>query len=97
VRAKSAGSSSGDAGFRIQPVTLPLVVAAVAPNSSAATQGMKVGDRVLSIDGASLQGVLPAGAMTLIGNHKPGTTVTVGIDRAGTPTTLTLPVTASAD
>ncbi|MDB4959124.1 MAG: hypothetical protein JWO36_6693 [Myxococcales bacterium] len=97
VRAKFAGSSAGDAGFRIKPVTLPLVVAAVAPSSAAATQGMKLGDRVLSIDGASLQGLLPAGAMTLIGNHKPGTTVTVGIDRAGTPTTFTLPVTASAD
>ena len=97
VRAKFAGSSPGDAGFRIKPVTMPLVVAAVAPNSAAATQGIKVGDRVLSIDGASLQGLLPAGAMTLIGNHKPGTTVTVGIDRAGKPTTFTLPVTASAD
>jgi hypothetical protein len=96
VRAKFAGSP-GDAGFRIKPVTLPLVVAAVAPNSAAATQGIKPGDRVLAIDGASLQGLLPAGAMTLIGNHKPGTTVTVAIDRAGTPTTFTLPVTASTD
>jgi protocatechuate 3,4-dioxygenase beta subunit len=96
VRVKSAGSP-GSAGFRIKPETLPLVVAAVEPNSAAATQGMKVGDHVISIDGATLQGLLPQGAMTLLGNHKPGTTVTVGIDRAGTPTTFKLPVTASPD
>jgi hypothetical protein len=36
VRAKS--SSSGNAGFRIKPVTLPLVISAVELNSAAATQ-----------------------------------------------------------
>jgi len=96
VRAKY-GSSPGNAGFRIKPVTLPLVVVSVEPNSAAATQGLKAGDRVVTIDGASLQGLLPAGAMTLIQNHKPGTTVSVGIDRAGTPTTFKLPVVASPD
>ena len=95
VRAKT--SSPGDAGFRIKPVTLPLVIAAVEPNSAAATQGMKVGDRVVTIDGAPVQGLLPAGAMTLVGNHKPGTTVSVGIDRGGAPVTFKLPVTASPD
>lgn len=95
VRAKSA--AVGDAGIRIKPVTLPLVLAAVDPASSAAQQGLKVGDRVVTIDGASVQGLLPAGAMTLIGNHKPGTTVSVGIDRAGTATTFKLPVVASPD
>jgi len=95
VRAKS--SSPGDAGFRIKPVTLPLVVLAVDPSGAAATQGMKVGDRVVTIDGASVQGLLPAGAMALIGNHKPGTTVSVGIDRADTPMTFNLPVKASPD
>jgi S1-C subfamily serine protease len=58
---------------------------------------MKVGDRVVTIDGAPVQGLLPAGAMTLVGDHKPGTTVSVGIDRGGTPVTLELPVTASPD
>lgn len=93
----TSGSSPGNAGFRIRPVTLPLVVNSIEPGSAAATQGMKVGDRVISIDGASLDGVLPGGAMTLVGNHKPGTIVTVGIDRGGPPTIFKLPVTASAD
>jgi hypothetical protein len=35
--------------------------------------------------------------MALIGNHKPGTTVAVGIDRGGTVTTFKLPVIASPD
>lgn len=96
VRVKS-GTTPGDAGVRIKPVTLPLTIAVVDPDSAAAAQGIKAGDRVVSIDGASLQGVLPAGAMTLIANHKPGTIVTVGIDRGGTVTTYKLPVVASPD
>ena len=95
VRSKTA--SPGDAGVRIRPVTLPLVLAAVAPNRSAAQQGLKVGDRVVSIDGAPVQGLLPNGAATLIGNHKPGSTVSIGIDRAGTVTVFKLPVVASPD
>jgi C-terminal processing protease CtpA/Prc len=58
---------------------------------------MKVGDRVTAIDGAPVQGLLPAGAMALVGNHKPGSTVSVTVDRGATPTTFKLPVTASAD
>ena len=85
----------GEAPF--ERAKLPLVIAAVEPNSAAATQGMKVGDRVVTIDGAPVQGLLPAGAMTLVGNHKPGTTVSVGIDRGGTPVAFKLPVTASPD
>jgi hypothetical protein len=95
VRVKSA--SAGYAGIRIRPVTLPLVINAVEPNSSAATQGIHVGERVVAIDGGSLAGVLPAGAMTLIANHRPGTTVSIAIDRGGTVTTYKLPVVASPD
>lgn len=50
-----------------------------------------------AIDGAPVQGLLPAGAMWLIGNHKPGSIVNVGVTRGGTPATFKLPVTASAD
>jgi hypothetical protein len=95
VRIKPA--SAGYAGIRIRPVTLPLVINSVDPNTAAAQQGIKAGERVVAIDGASLAGILPMGAMTLIGNHKPGTTVTIGIDRGGTVTTFKLPVTASPD
>ena len=90
-------SSPGDPGFRLRPLVLPLVVNFVAPKSAAETQGMKVGDRVISIDSASVQGLLPGPASALIGNHKPGSTVTIGIDRGGQPTIFKLPVTASPD
>lgn len=90
-------TTPGDAGFRIKPLVLPLVVVDVTPNSSAATQGMKPGDLVTSIDGTAVQGLLPAGAMTLIGNHAPGSTVTVGIARGSTALTFKLPVVASPD
>jgi hypothetical protein len=95
VRVKS--QSPGDAGIRIRPVTLPLVIGAVDPASAAAKEGIKAGERLVLIDGAPVQGLLPAGAMALIGNHKPGTTVTIGIDRAGTVATFKLPVVASPD
>ena len=95
VRIKSG--SAGYAGIRIRPVTLPLVINAVEPNSAAAQQGIEASDRVAAIDGASLQGVLPMGAMALIANHKPGTTVSIAIDRDGQVTAFKLPVVASPD
>jgi len=94
VRIKT--QTAGDAGIRIRPLTLPIVVNWVAPNSVAEKQGIKAGDRVVTIDGASVAGLLPAGAMTLIANHKAGTTIAIGIDR-GTVTTFKLPVVASGD
>ena len=51
------GAQAGDAGFRIKPIVIPLVVNDVTPGSAAATQGLKVGDVVVSIDGVTLQGV----------------------------------------
>jgi hypothetical protein len=78
------GGSPGDAGFMIIPGTLPLTVGPVAPSGPAAAAGLRTGDQVLTIDGKSLEGVLPAGAMVLIANHHRGTTVTLGISRAGT-------------
>ncbi len=94
VRSKF-GASPGDAGFQIRPMQLPLIVNSVRPGSGAAAQGVKVGDLVTSIDGQSLQGVMPMGASFLLQNHKPGTTVTVVLDRGGTPLTVKLPVTAA--
>jgi hypothetical protein len=82
------GGSPGDAGFVLVPDVLPLTVGPVAPGGPAAAAGLRTGDQVLTIDGKSLGGVLPAGAMVLVENHHRGSTVTVGISRGGTPQTI---------
>jgi S1-C subfamily serine protease len=92
--ANKFGATPGDAGFKIRPIVLPLVVNDVAPSGPAATQGMKAGDILVTIDGASLQGLLPMGAGFLIGNHKPGSVVIIGVERNGTALTFKIPVVA---
>ena len=86
------GATPGDAGIRIRPIVLPLVIDDVYPGGPAAGQGVKPGDLLVSIDGAPLQGVLPMGAGFLIGNHKPGTTVVIGAQRNGAPLTFKVPI-----
>ncbi|HUS30043.1 MAG TPA: sigma-70 family RNA polymerase sigma factor [Kofleriaceae bacterium] len=89
-----ANPPPSDPGFRIRPMTLPLVIAAVDPGSPAATAGLKMGDVVLSIDGTSVKGLIPSGAMMLAWNHKPGTTIAVGVDRGGKQETISFAVRA---
>lgn len=91
VRA-SFGTAPGDAGFMIAPVLLPVIVGDVLPNGPAAAAGLRVGDRVVTIDDVSVQGLLPDGAMFLVANHRPGTVVTLGISRDGTVQTIKIPV-----
>jgi RNA polymerase sigma factor (sigma-70 family) len=83
-----------DVGFKIRPMALPLTIAAVEPASPAAAAGLKVGDVLLTIDGASVAGLIPSGAMTLAWNHKPGTTIVLGVERGGKPVTVQFPVKA---
>ncbi len=78
-------SPPSDIGFQITPITLPLVVRSVDPAGPAAAGGLAAGDRVITIDGASLAGLLPFSAMVLALNHRPGSTMTLGIERAGAP------------
>jgi len=82
VRATPSGSP-GSIGLMLTPNTLPLTVGALAPGGPAAVAGVHTGDQVTSVDGLSLHGVVPEGVMVLIMNHKPGSTVTLGISRAG--------------
>jgi hypothetical protein len=82
------GGSPADAGFMIVPDTLPLTVGPVAPTGAGAAAGLRTGDQVLTIDGKSLDGVLPDGAMVLVANHHRGSTVTLGISRGGTVQTI---------
>lgn len=93
VRAVAEAPPS-DPGFMLAPFTLPLTVGDVLPNGAAASAGLRVGDRLVTIDGASLQGLLPQAVMVFLFNHMPGTTVTLGIERAGAAQTIRLPVTA---
>ena len=86
------GGAPGDAGFILAPGTLPVTVGGVLPNGPAATAGLRPGDQVVSIDGVALQGLLPQGAMTLIMNHRPGTTVLVGLQRGGATQTVKIVV-----
>ena len=81
-----------DPGFRIRGLTLPLVIAAVDATGPAKAGGLAVGDKVVTIDGTSVAGLLPGGAMMLAWNKRPGTTLVMGIERAGAPMTIKIVV-----
>jgi RNA polymerase sigma factor (sigma-70 family) len=72
------GASPGDVGFTLKFGVLPPTVAQVDPKGPAATS-LVPGDQLVTIDGMSLQGMLPVGVMTLLMNHKPGSTVVLGL------------------
>jgi hypothetical protein len=90
----TSGAVRGNAGFSLTPLTLPLRINRVDPGGAAAAAGVRDGDQLVAIDGSSVQGMLPLGAMWLIWNQRPGTTVTLSIERAGVPMTFKLPVVA---
>jgi RNA polymerase sigma factor (sigma-70 family) len=87
-----AAASPSDAGFMIAPGLLPITVADVVPNGPAATAGLRAGDQLVTIDGISLQGVLPQGAMFLVTNHRAGTVATLGIVRGAVSQTIKISV-----
>lgn len=83
LKAVKAQPPPSHVGYRIKPLTLPLVIASVDAGGPADKGGLEVGDLVTAIDGQSVEGLLPAGAMMLAWNHRPGTTLTVGVTRGG--------------
>ena len=87
-----AAASPSDAGFLPERGLLPITVGDVVPNGPAATAGLRAGDQLVTIDGMSLQGVLPAGALFLVMNHRPGTVATLGILRGRAAQTIKIPV-----
>lgn len=97
LRAVRAVPPPSDVGFRIKPMTLPLVIATVDAGGPAKAGGLAVGDIVTSIDGQSVAGLLPGGAMMLAWNHRPGTTVTVGVERNGAPHSIKIVAQAPAN
>src|SRR5215467_2991172 len=60
-------------------------IAAIEPNSPAAAAGFKVGDVIVSIDGARIDNF---GDVQRIVNFSPGLTLTIMVDRSGTKYTL---------
>jgi len=94
LQAVRAMPPPSDPGYRIKPLTLPLVIASVDSPGPAKTAGLLPGDRLVSIDGTSVGGLLPAGAMMLAWNHRPGTTLVLGIERNGAPMTIKIVVAA---
>jgi len=89
------GATPGNAGFLLNRGLLPISVSLVDPNGPAAKAGLVAGDQLVTIDGQSLQGMLPPGARTLIMNHHPGTTLVLGVDRGGTARTIAITVSGS--
>jgi len=83
VVARDAGARHSNSGFMLWRTRLPITVSWIEPGGPAASSGLAIGDRVVAIDGASVQGMLPATATVVLGNYRPGTTVAVGIERGG--------------
>jgi hypothetical protein len=89
------GTVRGDAGFSLTPMRLPLQLARVDPAGGAAAQGARDGDQLVAIDGASVRGMLPLTAMFVVMNHRPGTTVSIDVLRAGAPMSFKIPIVAA--
>jgi len=74
------------------PITLPLTVNTVDAGGPAAAAGVARGDHVVMIDGQSVDGMLPAGAMTMMFNHAAGSTISLGLERGGATRAVKLTV-----
>ena len=84
-------ASTDDHGFAIDPLALPVVVGGITPSGTAAVAGLRVGDLVVAIDGVPVQGLLPDGVITLVGNHPRSAPLMMTVSRAGATKTITLP------
>lgn len=82
VRATS-GNAPANVGFDLVPLNLPITVNTVEPAGPAAAAGIAPGDHLVTIDGQSLQGMLPQGVQVMLSNHHPGSTITLALERGG--------------
>jgi C-terminal processing protease CtpA/Prc len=71
------------AGFRLTPMKLPLTVQAIDAGGPAATSGLQIGDLLRSIDGESVDGLIPMSAMVRMFNHPEGKPLKLTVERAG--------------
>jgi S1-C subfamily serine protease len=86
------GATPGNAGLMLAPLQLPITINQVDPKGPAAASGIVAGDQLVAIDGTSVQGMLPDGAMIAIQNHRAGTVVALGIVHGGVPRTVAVTV-----
>ena len=77
-------------GAALDPIAPPARFNVVPPNSAAERAGIRVGDVVTTVDGASVAKLTPWAVVVLIGQRPPGTTVHLGLSRGGQATTADL-------
>jgi hypothetical protein len=70
-------------GAMIQPYDMPVRFGSVVPHGPADRAGVRDGDVVLMVDGASVTALSPTGVLTLLGRHAPGTAVHLRLGRSG--------------
>lgn len=88
--ARVSGRPRSDPGFITFRTRLPITISGIQPGGPAAAAGLAIGDRILAIDGRSVEGMLPTTAMVVLGAHRPGTPVMLEIERGGSIQTVTL-------
>ena len=77
------GIPQPNVGFDVRPLNLPIAVNTVEPGGPAAGAGIAPDDHIVTVDGQSLQGMLPQGVSFLLLNHHVGSTITLALERAG--------------
>lgn len=88
---ESISSSFEGIGAEIQEKDDSIIVVSPIKGSPAEKAGVKPNDKILTVDGKSLQGMSSSEAVTLIRGKK-GTTVSLEIERAGTEDTLKIDI-----
>jgi RNA polymerase sigma factor (sigma-70 family) len=86
------GNAPGVVGFDLLPLNLPITINTVDPTGPAASVGIAPGDHVVAIDGQSLQGMAPDGAMFMLFDHHAGSTITLALERGGVARTAKITV-----
>jgi C-terminal processing protease CtpA/Prc len=81
-------------GAMVHPRLMPARIYVVIPHGPADRAGVRVGDVVSTIDGASMARLTPMAVQALLGQHAPGTTVHLGLGRGAQ--TLSVDVVAAA-
>lgn len=88
--------AAGDIGVIFMD-TVAAEVAIVRPNTPAAKAGVVSGDQVLAVDGVPVGAIDAQGVQALIGNHEPGSKVTLTLTRGNQRREVTMPVVASTN